>query len=382
MDKESIVNTSYRRLEGMLRCPLTAASLRLLTPEELIAVNDRHRSLNHLDGPPVGKPLEAGFITIDGNLLYPVWDDIIRLLPAWAIVVHPDQVALDQFTATLASIKTDVQAFYDQVGWTEVADDVFTDAARFEDLRPVAQEYIHRCNLRVRRYLPPKGEFLLDIASGPLQHPDYITYSENYHYRICGDISLVALQAARRKLGDRGIYLLCDITCLPLQDDVVDSFVSLHTIYHVPADEQALAFTELHRVLKPNHTGVVVYSWGPYSWFMLATLLPIKLMNTCKRLWQVNIWKRLQQRLRPQPSATQEPVLYFHPQPYQWVKQVIASQLTIDIFTWRSVSVLFTKAYAHGRLGRTLLRLVYQLENWLPRLMGRLGAYPLIVIRK
>ncbi|MCS6812962.1 MAG: class I SAM-dependent methyltransferase [Cyanobacteria bacterium] len=376
------MNTSYRRLEGMLRCPLTATSLRLLTPEELMAVNDRYDSLTHLGGTPVGKPLEAGFSTIDGKLLYPVWDDIVRLLPAWAIVVQPNQVALDQLTIPLASIKTDVQAFYDQVGWTEVTDNVFTDAARFEDLRPVAQEYIHRCNMRVRRYLPAKGDFLLDIASGPLQHPDYITYSENYHYRICGDISLVALQAARRKLGDRGIYLLCDITCIPLQDNVVDSFVSLHTIYHVPAEEQALAFTELHRVLKPNRTGVVVYSWGPYSWLMLATLLPIKLINTCKRLWQVNIWKRLQQRLHPQPSTTQEPLLYFHPQPYCWVKQVIASQLTIDIFTWRSVSVLFTKAYAHERLGRALLRLVYQLEEQLPRLMGRLGAYPLIVIKK
>jgi SAM-dependent methyltransferase len=247
-------------------------------------------------------------ITSDGTVAYPVWAGIVYMLSVWAIVLKPDQIDPTCMTLALATAKVDVQEFYDQVGWVEVADALFTDAARFEDLRPIAQDYVHHSNLKVVRQVQSGGEFLLDIASGPLQHPDYLLYSENYTYRICGDLSVVALQGARRKLGDRGIYLLCDITNLPLKNETVDGFVSLHTIYHVPADEQATAFTELHRVLKPGQTGVVVYSWGRHSLLMLVTLLPVKVGNSLLRLW-----KKVWQRLRPQPSYSQEPVLYFHP---------------------------------------------------------------------
>ena len=35
---------------------------------------------------------------------------------------------------------------------------------------------------------------------------------------------------------------LADVTNLPLKNDIVDAVVSLHTIYHVPKDEQRKAF--------------------------------------------------------------------------------------------------------------------------------------------
>ncbi len=62
---------------------------------------------------------------------------------------------------------------------------------------PVARDYIHRCHLRVNRYIASHGDFLLDAGSGPVQWPEYLTYSEGYRFRVCLDISITALKEAR-----------------------------------------------------------------------------------------------------------------------------------------------------------------------------------------
>ena len=53
-------------------------------------------------------------------------------------------------------VKQQVRAFYDQVGWKTVGEGLYQNA-RYEDLRPVSREYIHRCHLRVNRHLQPTG---------------------------------------------------------------------------------------------------------------------------------------------------------------------------------------------------------------------------------
>jgi len=87
------------------------------------------------------------------------------------------------------NIKQNVREFYDQVGWQQVSEGVYQNA-RYEDLRPVSREYIHQCHLRVNRYLQSDGKYLLDAGSGPIQYPEYLTYSDGYQYRVCADISI------------------------------------------------------------------------------------------------------------------------------------------------------------------------------------------------
>src|SRR4030067_1373605 len=106
-------------------------------------------------------------------------------------------------------IKHQVREFYDHVGWQEQSDGFYQNAS-YEDLRPVAQDYIHKCHLRVLRHLNPTGYFLLDAGCGPIQYPEYLEYSKGYQRRVCADISLVALQEARKRLGGHGLYILCD----------------------------------------------------------------------------------------------------------------------------------------------------------------------------
>jgi len=91
------------------------------------------------------------------------------------------------------SVKKEIGQFYDQIGWQLEGEGVYQNA-RYEDLRPVSSEYIHNCHMRVKRHLAPAGDFLLDAGSGPVQYDEYLTYSQDYRYRVCMDLSVVALQ--------------------------------------------------------------------------------------------------------------------------------------------------------------------------------------------
>ena len=94
--------------------------------------------------------------------------------------------------------KQQVREFYDQVGWSQEEDGNYQNA-RYEDLRPVSREYIHKTRLRVNRHLLSEGKYLLDAGSGPVQYDEYKTYSAGYDYRVCADISITALQEAKKR---------------------------------------------------------------------------------------------------------------------------------------------------------------------------------------
>src|SRR5581483_11343601 len=236
----------------------------------------------------------------------------------------------------------------------------FDDALRYEDLRPVSRRYIRNCHLRLAKYLPPSGTYLLDAACGPIQYEEYFTYSAKYDFRICADISEVALRHARQRLGVRGIYVLCDVTNLPLKDGIADGFVSLHTIYHVPARQQQTAIDELYRVLKPSGSGVVVYSWGNAS----------PLMNAVRRV------------APDRPESTDTP-LFGHSHDFTWYRRYVERKYRTRLASWRSVSVPFLQRFVHERaFGRPLLAVLYSLESAFPRWFGRHGQYPVFVFTK
>lgn len=327
-----------RSVVEILRCPQTGQPLRWMTTDELRSASTRTE-----------RTWTDGVSTPDGAIAYPFEDGIFALLPG------------------MAGKKRDVQAFYDEVGWQrDGSDKPFGDAELFEDLRDVSRDYIAACHARVNQHLTRPGRYLVDVASGPVQYPDYLAYQDGFDYRVCVDLSRAALAAARDKLGDRGIYILGDITNLPLRTSSVDAVISLHTIYHVPADEQATAFLELERILAPGRTGVVVYAWDE-PLLTKALLLPA---------WPLRQLARAVRKLRGK-----EP-LYFHPHTYDWFAQK-RWPFRARVLSWRSLSVLPMRAYVHEQLGgRALLRGVQLLEERFPELMGRIGHYPLIVMEK
>jgi ubiquinone/menaquinone biosynthesis C-methylase UbiE/uncharacterized protein YbaR (Trm112 family) len=373
---------NLRKLIDRLQCPVTKQSLREMNIEEIAQLNNliSEKKLFTLDKEPVNLKIDSGFISEDCRFAYPIIKGIAILLKNRALVLQDrDAVSLSQEKNEL---KNSVQSFYNEIGWKETNsedDSVYIDAAVFEDLRSVSQDYIHKCHLRVNRYFKPGSEYILDVASGAVHLPEYVSYSDNFQQRICVDFSFQALQEAQKKLKDRGIYILGDITNLPIRANSVDSAISLHTIYHVPENEQEYAFKELHRVLKPNSIGVIVYHWGKYSLLMNVTTLPLRIIDKLGKRWTA-FWERGKEK--SVEIASKE--LYFHTHNYRWFKeQAEKANINIDISIWRSVNLLFLKTYIHGWLfGKQILALIYSLEENFPKLAAITGQYPMLIIQK
>lgn len=276
-------------------------------------------------------------------------------------------------------IKQQVREFYDQVGWQEASDGFYQNAT-YEDLRPVAQEYIHKCHLRVLNHLNPSGQFFLDAGSGPIQYPEYLEYSRGYTRRVCADISMVALQEARKRIGAQGLYVLCDIAHLPFKSSAFDGMVSLHTIHHLPAEEHVKAYQELYRILAEGGRGVIVNGWDNPP---LTVIL---------NYW-INLFERLRTLIHPQsgevkkssnPQSPSKPRgTFVHKLTAAWLQKEIGRQMPISIWCWRSVSVRTLRTFIHPRFGgKGLLRILYWKEQLFPHFFGKYGQYPLIELKK
>ena len=286
-------------------------------------------------------------------------------------------------TATLDhEIRRQVREFYDSIGWRQIGDGLYQNA-RYEDLRPVSQEYIRRCHLRVMRYLPARGKLLLDAGSGPIQYPEYLIYSRGYERRVCLDISRLALIEARNRIGEHGMFVVGDVSRLPFARGSFSGVVSLHTVHHVPVDRQGEAFEELHRVQQEGGRAVVVYSWGGHSLLMRLFRWPI-------RLAEKMIARRAGRRATLEPQQSEQaksllraPGTFTHHHDQKWLRRELKRLPEHDIVVWRSVSTAFLRALVHRRaFGKTFLRLLYGVEEMAPHWMGRLGQYPMIVFGK
>lgn len=282
-------------------------------------------------------------------------------------------------------IKQQVREFYDQVGWKEVSEGIYQNA-HYEDLRPVSREYIHRCHMRIMEHLKKNGRYLLDAGSGPIQYPEYLEYSKEYEYRVCLDISIVALQEARKRIGNHGLFVVADIVNLPFKDDVFDGVVSLHTIHHLPINEHLGAYQDLYRVLAHNSKAVVVNGWSnPPVARIFAK--PIRWTNRLRGF----IRKRLGLPPMGAPVVSntnakqkkKEKSTYVNKNTPAWFQREVATQVPVDIFVWRSINVRFMRAFIYpGWGGRGLLKLIYWLEEKFPHFLGKNGQYPLVVINK
>jgi SAM-dependent methyltransferase/uncharacterized protein YbaR (Trm112 family) len=378
-----MTNEFYARIEEIFRCPITGQGLHALPQAEVGRLNIRitRGELTHRDGKPVQAALQAGYRCEDGRYLYPVIDGIIVLLANLAVPLVPEP------TGVIRAEKKLVQDFYDQVGWkrSDENPDLFVDAEKWEDVRPVVQEYATACHLRVKRYLKEQGRYFLDAGSGPIQYPEFLTYSEGYDYRICVDLSFLALAEAKKKLGDRGICVLGDLTDLPLRDGLIDGAISLHVIYHIPKDEQVTAIREIHRVLSPGSTAAIAYSWGPRAFLMIVSALPRRIWKGLRRLaWQVAhllvlLARKLGLKETPPEGAPETPYIHFHRYGY-FARRLKDCKLRLAV--WRGVHSGWTRAHIHPPSGEGRLRRIYQFEERHPVLAGRLGQYPLFIIEK
>lgn len=263
-----------------------------------------------------------------------------------------------------AQVTERVQALYEEIGWKEVDDGVTYDAETGEDLRQTSRDYIAATRRRVLRHIPKQGDRLLDMASGPIQYPEYLDFSAGFTTRVCVDLSQRALDMARAKLGDHGEYLCGDFFEMDIPSNSMDAVVSLHTIYHIHESRQAQVVRKLVDVAKPGSNIVIVYS-NPDN-------LVSRLMAPVKRL----------KGKTPAMDGTTPDEIYFKRFPLDWWQQ-FNDIADVKLYPWRFLSTPAQKAVVpSGTLGVHMLKILFKLEDHFPKFFLSMGCYPMIVLRK
>jgi len=207
------------------------------------------------------------------------------------------------------------------------------------------------------------------------------------------DISIVALKEARKHLKTHGLYVVGDIAHLPFKSEVFDGIVSLHTIHHVPMEDKLLAYDELYRTLNTGKAMVIVNGWTKSP--LMARLS--RLMEFVKRLrlWWLRKTKHQKYNsvnpptTQPAEDSTEEKELsapagtYVQKLTAEWLTEALTDRMDFEIRVWRSVSVGFLRSMIYPDWGgRFWLKVLFWLEDCFPHLLGRVGQYPLVVIKK
>lgn len=351
---------------SILQCPVTKEGLQLLTGGETrqIVENFDQSFLSF-------ENITEGLVNDSRTYFYPIFDGIVLLLPVYALYLGKGE----DLRGTMVFDKQRVFNYYNQINYNiQNKFKIYSDSAKWVDYRDVSAEYIHNSFTRAGKYLPAKGKYLLDIASGPIGCQEYLDLSNGYEIRICADISVNALLEARYNYEPRkGIYLCADITNIPLRDNVVDAVLCQHTLYHIPKDEQVAAVNEMHRVAAPGGVVAIVYSWFYHSLIMNIVLFPVQLYRVAR-----HIAGKLYVKL-----FNSKPRLYFYPHSRRWFIKKFPFGPQIQFFCWRSTNKYFMDIYIHKWLGgEKILRWLRNSEDKHPEFWGKYGDYPVIVIKK
>jgi ubiquinone/menaquinone biosynthesis C-methylase UbiE len=265
-----------------------------------------------------------------------------------------------------------VSKFYNTMGW-ETEGEITEDARRWEDLRECANEYVSKCRLRVLRHIPDSGLNLLDMASGPIQYKEYLEYSKNFKKRYCVDLSSGALEKAKMKIGDHGVFLHGSFFNISLEENFFDCAVSLHTIYHIDKDKQEEAVRKLIYVTKPGNPVIIVYSNPNTLVPLLMSSLPFRLLLKLK-----NIFKKADNNSKQKEDLS----IYFHPHPIEWWNRFSDSS-SVTILPWRSFSAdIQKKLIPNNKIGKKIFDLLFNLEDRFPDFFVKHFQYPMIILIK
>lgn len=265
-----------------------------------------------------------------------------------------------------------VSNFYNTLGW-ETEEGITEDARRWEDLREHAQKYVINCRLRILDHIPERGDYILDMASGPIQYIEYLEYSRNFKKRYCVDLSSEALESAKNKIGDHGEFLHGSFFDIPLDENFFDCAISLHTIYHIDKDRQEEAVRKLIRVTKPGKPVIIVYANQNTIVSSLRSSLPFRVMKRINSLCNKD---------EKQTKEGEKKSIYVYAHPLEWWRR-FEDMANINILPWRSfVSEVQKKLIPNNKIGSTMFDLLFKLEERFPNYFVKHFKYPLIILIK
>jgi ubiquinone/menaquinone biosynthesis C-methylase UbiE/uncharacterized protein YbaR (Trm112 family) len=351
---------------SILMCPITKNGLELLSKEQFTIYNLPG------DFEQYGQ-LTSGLVDSSKTYFYPMFNEIIVLLPEYAIFIGNGIDSREKMSFD----KKRVFDYYNEVDY-KIKDSykIYSDSQKWVDFRDVSKDYINNSLTKASRFYASRGKYLLDIASGPIGLPQYMDLSKGYEYRICVDISINALIEAKlnmEKAGQQGIFICGDITSIPIKDNICDTVLCQHTLYHIPKKEQFTAVNELYRVGIDNSKIVIIYNWFMNSWFMNISLHFIQLYRIIRH-YAGKLYVRL---------TKSKPRLYFFTHTPKWFKRSFPFSRDIEFYCWRSTNKYFLDLYIHKWFfGRAILKRLQEFEDKHSKFMGTFGDYPAIVITK
>ena len=350
----------------ILQCPITKENLKPIPKEDVNAlINKYDDSFLKFDN------ITEGLINESKTYFYPVFEDILLLLPVYALFIGEGK----DIRGKMAFDKERVFKYYNEINYgTKNSLKIYEDSPKWVDFRGVSSEYIQNSFTKAKQHLNQSGKYLLDIASGPIGLKEYVDLSEDFEFRICADISVNALIQAKYNFSHKkGIYICADICNIPLKNDVCDSILCQHTLYHIPKNEQKTAVNEMYRVTKPECNIAIVYSLFYHSWFMNLMLMPIQLYRIARHFAGKTYVKLFNSK----------PRLYFYPHSLGWFKRNFSFSNKIEFYCWRSANKYFLNLFIHEKLGgRKILKWIQKSEDKHPKFWGIIGEYPVIVIKK
>ena len=317
--------------------------------------------------------LTRGLLDSSEQYFYPILDDIIVLLPVYAVHIGDKP----RSNSELSFDKKRVFDYYNEINY-KVKDsyNIYEDSNKWVDFREVSSSYIKNSFTKAARYYPSEGAYFLDIASGPIGLTEYMKLSNGYSFRVCIDISVNALVQAKanlEKAGKKGIYICGDITNIPLKSNSVDTVLSQHTLYHIPKDDQELAVRELYRVAKPGSKIVIIYSWFYHSWMMNISLGLVQVYRVMRH-YLGKLYLKV---------AKSKPRLYYYAHSPKWFLKTFEFSDDIEFHCWRSTNKYFLNIFVHkALLGKQLLDKLIKIEDKHSRFMSKFGEYSAIVITK
>ncbi len=311
--------------------------------------------------PSTGRPLsidaESHLLRAEGGAAYSFADHIGRFLEP----------------VTEADSNKATRAFYDNEGWGKHSSGLYRDTAKFVDTRPVSLKFTRDCMVRLNnKYFRKGGKYLLDAGCGPIAHDELLGYDAAFDKRVCVDLSVAALAEARRKIGDRGVYLQGDLTNLPIETGSVDAAMCYHVIYQLPEALQAKAFEEIWRVLKPGGVAVVVYWWTNPKLALRAERVARMLFGKQKRASTA--------AAEPAEAAAGKPD--HNVMSLDWfTSKTWPFEYSFD--TYRTVSnTMMRETIPNDWRGALFLKGLMLFQKLFPSYSGKHGEMPAIIIRK
>jgi SAM-dependent methyltransferase len=262
-----------------------------------------------------------------------------------------------------------VKTFYDTYGWkVESGSCEYQNDLLHGDLSKVAREYDKNCEARYRKYFDDGGRFFLDAGCGakPIKQ-----MGRKFHRHVCADISFVGLMEARRKLGDRGLYVVADLSALPFKDDVFDGVVASYCLYHLNKDSQLSAMREFYRVIR-SQKNILVFYVAKNSIIFAAHRVGKALVKIARFFSRLFVWCK-------RPDVDASPFLYFCAlSPFRLAKGFSSVDITCLRTLTRVESLILHKL---GLLGPAT-RWCSFLESKFPHAMLWVGSNATIRIQK